>query len=224
MHWFHHPYIELLGRYPDGLLLQSDEKVDSRDKVRGMIEGEEIPMTLKNVHRLELSSRVWLDSIDKLRQRLHVPARKHLYRAELENPQACLPHLRVLLEPAPNEYEEERDQPRFAHHLRVRGPQLPGFEGDVYDLSLSGIRLEVGAGGGRRLERNTRLELEMDLDHESARPIKLLVEVRWARPVRDHYEIGAQYVKLGLEERQALIRFLDYLAQQQEDGLVGGAD
>lgn len=207
MHWFHHPHIEVLGRYPDGLLIQSDEQVDSSDKVVADVEGEEVHMSLRQVHRLEIESQPWLLAVDALRKRSRHGPRNFLYRAELHQPKEFLPFLRVLLEPAPAEDLENRDQPRFEHHLKLRGPQLPGYEALVFDLSLSGLRFDLTQG----LEVGKILNVELDLDHESAHPLKLELEIRWVRPVGHHFEAGARFVHLSPTHRQQLDAFLHYL-------------
>lgn len=209
MHWFHHPHIEVLGRYPDGLLIQSDETVDSSDKVVADVEGQEVHMTLRHVRQLEIAVRPWHDAVEALRQRTHHGTRKFLYRAELHKPKEFLPFLRVLLEPAPSEDLEERDQPRFGHHLKLRCPELPGYEALVYDVSLSGVRLDLH----NSVAVGKVLSVELDLDHESAAPLKLDLEIRWVRPVGHHYEAGARFLNLSAANRHALDRFLEYLKQ-----------
>ena len=209
MHWFHPPHIEVLGRYPDGLLIQSDEQVDASDRVLADVEGEEVHMTLREVRPLDIPTRPWLEAVEALRLRSGHGPRRFLYRAELHEPQQFLPFLRILLEPAPSEELEERDQPRFEHHLKMRGADLPGYEALVYDLSLSGVRLDLHSA----VSVGKKLTADLDLDHESARPLRVNLEIRWVRPVGHHFEAGARFVGLSSEHRQRLSQFLDYLAR-----------
>ena len=77
----------------------------------------------------------------------------------------------------------------------------------VYDLSLSGLRFDLLRG----LEVGKVLDVELDLDHESAHPLKLELEIRWVRPVAHHFEAGARFVHLTPAHQRQLDAFLHYL-------------
>lgn len=211
MHWFHHPHIELLARYPSGLLLQSDELLDPDENVETVVEGITLDLSLQDVQPIADSDRPWQEALQALRQRNHLPQRKYVYRGELRKPKAALPHLYVLLEPAPVAPLEERDHPRFDHRLKARSAELPGFEGTVYDISLSGMRLDLHA----PVQRGRQFRLELDLDHASALPMDITVEVRWVRQAGRDYEAGVRFVELSPEHQRQLAGFLDSLGRSE---------
>lgn len=209
MHWFHHPHIEVIARFPDGLLLQSDETVDETERVHAKVDGVSIDLTLEHVQPLLDEGRYWQEALANLRRRHGLEQRRHLYRARLLKPQKALPYLYELLEPAPDPHGDQRDQPRFNHHLKVRGAQLPGYEATVFDVSLSGLRLDLHG----PLSVGARFPLELDLDDASAEPLRLEVEVRWCRPVGRDYEAGLRFIAPAAEATEALGRFLQRLGR-----------
>jgi hypothetical protein len=73
---------------------------------------------------------------------------------------------------------EKRRAPRYARTLRVRSPQLDGFQGSSLDLSLEGLRLE---GQGRMVPGDV-MQLQMELDDERETELKLKAVVRWCAP------------------------------------------
>lgn len=75
-------------------------------------------------------------------------------------------------------HSEKRKVPRFARTLRVRSPQLDGFQGSSLDLSLEGLRLE---GHGRLIPGST-LEVHIDLDDARQTTLDLQATVRWCAP------------------------------------------
>lgn len=211
MHWFRHPHIEVLARYPSGLLLQSDSNVHTHDRVEAEIDGVTLDLTLNHVERIDDDSRPWLEALEGLRARNHQPVRKYIYRGELQEPREALPHLYVLLEPAPTPHKEDRDHPRFDHRLKVRSATLPGYEGLIYDISLSGLRMDLH----EEAQRGSQFGLELHLDHESALPIKLNVEVRWVRKVGREYETGVRFVDLDEEQKRRLAAFVATLGKTE---------
>lgn len=75
-------------------------------------------------------------------------------------------------------YSEKRKVPRFARTLRVRSPQLDGFQGHSLDLSLEGLRLE----GQGTLTPGGIIELQMELDDQGQTSLRLRGNVRWCGP------------------------------------------
>lgn len=87
-------------------------------------------------------------------------------------------------------HSEKRRVPRYARKLRVRSPQLDGFQGHSLDLSLEGFRLE----GQGSLVPGSVIELEMDLDDARETTIKQEARVRWCAP-----SVHEGWVVAGLE-------------------------
>jgi hypothetical protein len=87
-------------------------------------------------------------------------------------------------------HSEKRRVPRYARTLRVRSPQLDGFQGHSLDLSMEGLRLE---GQGNLIPGST-IALEMDLDDSRETTMKLTAHVRWCGP-----SLKEGWVVAGLE-------------------------
>ena len=75
-------------------------------------------------------------------------------------------------------HSEKRRLHRYARTLRVRSPQLDGFQGNSLDISLEGMRLE----GQGRLVPGTTIDLQMDLDDSRETVLDMRAEVRWCAP------------------------------------------
>lgn len=75
-------------------------------------------------------------------------------------------------------HSEKRKVPRYLRKMRVRSPQLDGFQGHSLDISLEGLRLE----GQGRLVPGTTIDLQMDLDDARETVLDLHATVRWSAP------------------------------------------
>ena len=87
-------------------------------------------------------------------------------------------------------HSEKRRVPRYARTLRVRSPQLDGFQGSSLDLSMEGMRLE----GQGKLVPGTVMDVQIDLDDSRETAMNLRAAVRWCGPALEE-----GWVVAGLE-------------------------
>jgi hypothetical protein len=113
-------------------------------------------------------------------------------------------------------HSEKRKVPRFARTLRVRSPQLDGFQGNSLDLSLEGLRLE----GHGRLVPGTVLEIHIDLDDARQTELKIQANVRWCAPALADGRVVAGLEFADFDGRSEgysyYAEFLERLAQSQK--------
>lgn len=127
-------------------------------------------------------------NVTRRAHRLGYPARPFTYRCVLEEPQAAMAHLRVLLEPlAPL-----RSSPRVPRRVRVLSPALPDYAAVASDLSLTGIGLRCRA----PLEVGLRLPLCLDTEVGKC---DLEAEIRWCRAVEAEFAAGARFQEVARE-------------------------
>jgi hypothetical protein len=100
-------------------------------------------------------------------------------------PAEAVPYLEEIFTPS-----EKRKVPRYARTLRVRSPQLDGFQGSSLDLSLEGLRLE----GQGKLIPGSSMEIQIDLDDARETQLDLQAIVRWCGPA-----VTEGWVVAGLE-------------------------
>lgn len=87
---------------------------------------------------------------------------------------------------------ENRRNPRFRRRLRVRSPQLSGFQGNSVDLSRCGMRL-VGQG---RFELGDKVNVNFELDDARGTELELEARVCWLAPAAEDgwIAIGLHYL------------------------------
>lgn len=108
-------------------------------------------------------------------------------------PTEALPYLEEIFT-----YNEKRRAPRYARTLRIRSPQLEGFQGNSLDLSMEGLRLE----GHGTLAPGSVLHFEMELDDDRQTAMKLDGRVCWCAPaVGDEATIVAGLEYLGFDAK-----------------------
>lgn len=119
-------------------------------------------------------------------------------------PAEALPYLEEIFA-----YNEKRKIPRFARTLRVRSPQLDGFQGYSLDLSLEGLRIE----GQGRLIPGSVMDLQIDLDDQGQTSLSLQANVRWCGPALEEGWIvaGLEYVDFD-SRNQGYAQYSDFLA------------
>ncbi len=95
--------------------------------------------------------------------------------------------------------------------------------GRMRDLSLSGVRFD--AEGTYAIGDLLRLELDLPgwekeridfyRDEEAVKPLVVLAEVRWVKPVQDRFEVGALFVNVDRWHWKALDRYLSKLQEKE---------
>ena len=89
----------------------------------------------------------------------------------------------------------------------------------IRDLSVSGVRFESET----EYAPGNLLKLELDLPGwereridffrsdpgEALKPLVVLAEVRWVKPVSDRYEVGAHFVNIDEWHGKALLKYLE---------------
>jgi len=186
------PELELLG-YDEGLLTVRS----SRALALGELEGD---FRLAGLGRLKAR-------VDVLR-----PLESGCYQAVLVSPREAEEHLATLL---PALGLPGRRAPRLESSFRVVSPDLPGYRALAVDLSVTGIGL---AGLATPLEEGARLHLKLELD-SFREPVRTEATVRWCRPGRTGWRVGASFGVLGTHARQELEEHLGEL-RSIERGVV----
>jgi hypothetical protein len=96
--------------------------------------------------------------------------------------------------------------------------------GRIRDLSVSGVRFESET----KYVPGNLLKLELDLPGwerekidffrsdpgEALKPLVVLAEVRWVKPVSDRYEVGAHFVNIDEWHGKALLKYLEKLREE----------
>lgn len=120
-------------------------------------------------------------------------------------PAEAVPYLEEIFSHA-----EKRKAPRFARTLRVRSPQLDGFQGHSLDISLEGLRLE----GQGELVPGSIIELEMDIDDHRETQLKLQGLVRWCGPAltQDWIVAGVEFANFD-GRHEGYSYYSDFLAR-----------
>jgi hypothetical protein len=224
VHLFDYVKVDLLAHDEDVLLLQCDEVLSGRNWVEAWAAGETIHIRLQILDEADAldektpayEAARMTEALTKLAQRLERPVMKHFYRATIRRPLEFLPHLKVLLEPAP--HLDHRTQPRVGHHIRVMSAGLPGYHATVRNISDRGIGLDLSG----PVRTGTRMALRLEPDGGRDIPFELEAEVCWCRPTagfvegratdeagRAHaYEAGLRLLPLSREAELSLKAFL----------------
>lgn len=113
-------------------------------------------------------------------------------------PTEALPFLIEVFSP-----NESRTDPRFVRSLRVRSPQLAGYQGNSVDLSESGMRL-LGKG---IFKMGDTIDLAFELDDAAGTEVACKARICWLAPShKDEWiAIGVKYIDLN--ERDQPSRF-----------------
>ncbi len=113
-------------------------------------------------------------------------------------------------------HSEKRKVPRFARRLRVRSPQLDGFQGHSLDLSMEGLRLE----GQGKLTPGEVIDIAIDLDDARETRVQQKALVRWCAPsVEEGFVVaGLEYHDFDArsEDFDHYTRFLESLAYSEK--------
>jgi hypothetical protein len=113
-------------------------------------------------------------------------------------------------------HSEKRRAPRYPRRLRVRSPQLEGFQGHSLDVSLDGMRLD----GQGHLVPGTLVDLEMDLDDARETVLKARAHIRWSAPAVHEGRVvaGLEFLDFDRSEEQFRFysEFLDRLARSMK--------
>lgn len=110
-------------------------------------------------------------------------------------PKEALPFLVEVFSP-----NESRESPRLRRKLRVRSPQLDGYQGQSVDLSLCGMRL-LGQG---RFKLGDRIDLSFELDDKYGTEVSARSRICWMAPTRKDgwVAMGLKYEDLNESEQQ----------------------
>ncbi len=161
---------------------------------------EPLPLGINDVHAtiagVQLKARVQIVETG-------TEVSKGLWLAPLE----AVPYLEEIFA-----HSEKRKVPRYARRLRVRSPQLDGFQAHSLDLSMEGLRLE----GHGQLSPGSTMAIEMDLDDTRQTCLRLEALVRWSAPsVEDGVLLaGLEYIAFDSrsEDFAHYAKFLEHLA------------
>lgn len=97
-----------------------------------------------------------------------------------------------------------RTAPRYDVRLRVRSPELPGYQAMAIDFSPTGAQLELSG----PVESGRQFELHFDLDGYRRDSIECLAQVAWCEQKQNQWQGGFRFVQTG----PALQLELDHLA------------
>lgn len=125
-------------------------------------------------------------------------------------PAEALPYLEEIFS-----HSEKRKIPRFARRLRVRSPQLDGFQGHSLDLSMEGLRLE----GHGKLSPGEIIEIALDLDDHRQTQISQKAKVCWCAPSLDDGVVAGlefQQFDARSEDFAFYAKFLEELARTEK--------
>lgn len=107
-----------------------------------------------------------------------------------------------------------RDSARYAVSLRVRSPDLPGFQGLAVDFSESGTQLEVSG----PVAEGRKLDLIFDLDGYRLRSLACQAEVMWASSGQP-YQLGCRFLVPSADLAQELSLLADFLGDRANSEL-----
>lgn len=141
----------------------------------------------------------------KIKARVQVvEAGEEKFRAYWVEPKEAVPYLEEIFSPS-----EKRRDPRFPRRLRVRSPQLPGFQGNSLDISVEGMRLESEG----LIQPGRTVYLQFELDDARSTLISLEAVVRWAGPsLRDGWTVaGLEYQNLKTNVPESYGRYKEFL-------------
>lgn len=120
-------------------------------------------------------------------------------------PKEAVPYLEEIFTPS-----EKRRDARYPRRLRVRSPQLPGFQGNSLDISNEGMRLESEGA----IEPGRTVYVQFELDDARETLVSLEAVVRWAGPsLREGWTVaGLEYQNLKTKVPESYGRYKDFLA------------